>query len=312
MNARFNQPKGLVLDNQGILYVADTENHVIRKISPEGEVTTLAGTASEGDADGVGKEARFRRPYCLSSDGLNRLFVLDRLAASETNPGPLQRIRQIDTQGTVVTLGLEPVGILNKFIYDIQYSAKLNGLYMIAGIDVYKVEKNKYISKITSSETFNPDNTGIYWGGRFDAPQPTYLSEVRVNSSDEIFVQDADRRAFWKITPDGQAIFFAGGMIYRDEDYEPDGCEKFAKFFALFGFAIDAQNNFYVADLNMLRKVTPDGCAKTLKIQEKEGDPPIPLAIRAYDLALDEAKNILYILSENKVYKLDLSARAPS
>jgi hypothetical protein len=212
----------------------------------------------------------------------------------------------------VITLGLEPVEILNGFIHDIQYSPKLNGLYMTAGIDVYKVEKNKYISKITSAETFNPDNTGIYWGGRFDHPRPTYISRVRVNSSDETFVQDPDRRAFWKITSQGQAVFFSGGMIYRDEDYEPDGCDKFAKFFALFGFTIDTQNNFYVADLNMLRKVTPDGCAKTLKIQEKKGDPPIPLAIQAYDLALDEAKNILYILSENKVYKLDLNARAPS
>jgi len=76
--AAFRQPTGLAVDAAGTLFVADTGNHTIRKVTPGGAVTTLAGTAgTAGHADGPGAAATFRRPMGLALDGSGNLFVAD-------------------------------------------------------------------------------------------------------------------------------------------------------------------------------------------------------------------------------------------
>ena len=70
-------PPGLAIDCEGSLFVADTDNHCIRKVTPAGEVTTLAGSGNEGSTDGVGAAASFNYPYGLAIDGEGSLFVAD-------------------------------------------------------------------------------------------------------------------------------------------------------------------------------------------------------------------------------------------
>jgi serine/threonine protein kinase/streptogramin lyase len=94
--ARFNAPAALALDATGNLYVADSANDCIRKISPRGQVTTVAGLASQsGSADGVGPAARFNNPEGLAVDPQGNLFVAD--TDNDT-------IRRIAPDGTVTTL----------------------------------------------------------------------------------------------------------------------------------------------------------------------------------------------------------------
>ena len=76
--ARFYIPHGVAVDGAGNVYVADTENDEIRKITPAGVVTTLAGAAgSIGSADGPGSAARFFQPYGVAVDSAGNVYVAD-------------------------------------------------------------------------------------------------------------------------------------------------------------------------------------------------------------------------------------------
>ncbi|MEN3363293.1 MAG: hypothetical protein V7606_567 [Burkholderiales bacterium] len=76
--ARFNSPSNIAVDAARNLYVADTGNHTVRKITPAGVVTTLAGTvATRGDADGVGASAQFNQPWGIAADAAGNVYVAD-------------------------------------------------------------------------------------------------------------------------------------------------------------------------------------------------------------------------------------------
>jgi len=76
--ARFSSPQGVAVDGSGNVYVADTTNCTIRKITRDGVVTTLAGTATScGSADGTGAAARFSRPEAVAVDGSGNVLVAD-------------------------------------------------------------------------------------------------------------------------------------------------------------------------------------------------------------------------------------------
>jgi sugar lactone lactonase YvrE len=95
-NATFNGPSGLKLDSENNVYVADTYNSTIRKISPTGVVTTLAGTAgSLGTNDGIGAAARFSGPSYLAVDRGGSIYVTD--TANST-------IRKVSSTGVVTTV----------------------------------------------------------------------------------------------------------------------------------------------------------------------------------------------------------------
>jgi len=94
--ATFSSPSGIARDTAGNLYVADSLNHTIRKISASGVVTTLAGTAgTAGDIDGTGAAARFNRPTGIAVDTLGNVYVAD-----TTN----NLIRKVTGAGVVTTL----------------------------------------------------------------------------------------------------------------------------------------------------------------------------------------------------------------
>jgi sugar lactone lactonase YvrE len=93
--ASFARPEGLAVDAGGTLYVADTNNHAIRRISPDGRVVTLAGDGQPGFADGNGRQARFQEPNALAVDATGTLYVSDTGNAA---------IRRVTPDGTVTTL----------------------------------------------------------------------------------------------------------------------------------------------------------------------------------------------------------------
>ncbi|GAB3095063.1 gluconolaconase [Lysobacter terrae] len=94
-SAAFNTPSGIALDHAGYLYVADTGNHAIRKVAPDGAVTTLAGTGVAGFRDGPGAQAQFNGPIGVAVDAAGQVYVADTYN---------DRIRVIGTDGIVRTL----------------------------------------------------------------------------------------------------------------------------------------------------------------------------------------------------------------
>ena len=98
--AKFNQPAGLVVDSAGNVIVADRGTQTIRKITPAGVVTTIAGLAAAvGWADGTGAAARFAFPNQISFDAAGNLWVLDQSFSA---------IRIITSAGLVSTFAYEP------------------------------------------------------------------------------------------------------------------------------------------------------------------------------------------------------------
>jgi hypothetical protein len=98
--ARFNRPEGIAIDGSGVLYVADAQNHVIRKITPAGAVSTFAGTAGQrGLVDANGTAARFDSPHSLALDPLGNVYVAD---------SGNHAVRKISASGDVSTIAGTP------------------------------------------------------------------------------------------------------------------------------------------------------------------------------------------------------------
>jgi len=76
-NASFNSPSGIAIDVSGNLYIGDSGNNVIRKITPGGTVSTVAGTGFAGSADGEGSSATFNHPQGLAIDPSGNIYVAD-------------------------------------------------------------------------------------------------------------------------------------------------------------------------------------------------------------------------------------------
>lgn len=112
-SAEFNSPLGIATDTQGNIYVADIFNNNIRKITPSGVVSTLAGNGMPGYADGNGSSAKFNQPMGVAVDGQGNIYVTEQVNS---------RIRKITTEGIVSTLAgdgsqgsADGIGSLAKF-----------------------------------------------------------------------------------------------------------------------------------------------------------------------------------------------------
>lgn len=93
-SAEFNAPLGVAIDGENNVYVTDVLNHKIRKITPNGTVTTFAGSGQQGDVDGIGTSAEFNKPDELAIDYLGNIYVVD---------SGNYKIRKISPDGTVTT-----------------------------------------------------------------------------------------------------------------------------------------------------------------------------------------------------------------
>src|SRR5438874_2051652 len=256
--ARFNAPGGIAVDSSGNLYVADTGNQTIRKITSAGVVTTLAGTAGiAGSNDGTGGAARFYMSYALPVAGPT-LYVADTFNST---------IRKVTSTGVVTTFA----GTAGAVGSADGTSAQFHDPYGIAADkagNVYVADtSNSTIRKITSAGVVTTLAGAAGVLGNVDGPgsaaQFYYPFAVAVDSGGNVYVADTYNYTVRKITPAGVVTTLAGLAGY---DGSTDGTGSAARFGYLNGIAADSAGNVYVTDLSYstIRKITPAGVVTTL------------------------------------------------
>jgi len=186
-SALFNRPYAAVADKNGNLYVTDSYNHRIRKITPSGVVITLAGS-TEGFSDGQGASAQLSYPTGIVFDGSNTLYVLD-------NGNNL--IRSVSLSGSVQTLRPTGVGSYNN-LYGITMDTVHNTLF------VSDINSNQLLAINLSSKratSLITDTTAQWVDGNNSNGSLSYFSNVRVNhpkglfyhkNSGKIYMSDTD------------------------------------------------------------------------------------------------------------------------
>ncbi len=139
--ARFNNPEKLAVGPGGIVYVADTGNHRIRKVAPNGVVTTLAG-GSAGFIDGKGASARFNAPLGIDVDKLGNVFVAD---------SGNHRLRIVLPDGSVSTLAGSSAGYQNGQGAQARFNSPADVALSPAGYLVLSDRYNYRLRKVTIS-----------------------------------------------------------------------------------------------------------------------------------------------------------------
>ena len=255
-NARFNHPAGLASDLSGNIYVADTENSTVRKITSDGNVGTLAGLAgSFGTNDGFGAGARFYGPQAVAANSAGQLFVAD--SGNST-------IRKITSSGSVSTFA-GVAGVSNSFDgtgANAQFYHP-EGVATDPGGNVYVTDTwNHTVRKITPAGAVTTlaglaGNFGAADGAnskaRFNRP-----TGIAVDSATNIFIADSLNHTIRKMTPDGTVSTIAGlAGVWGSSD----GTNNAARFYLPDGISFGANGDLFVTDAGnqTLRKISSVG-----------------------------------------------------
>jgi sugar lactone lactonase YvrE len=236
----FKTPQGIATDSLGNVYVADTGNATIRKITSAGLVSTLAGTAgSPGNLDATGAAARFNSPYGLTVDGVGNVYVVD---------SNLNTLRKITAAGVVTTLAgaanqtglVDGTGTAARFTvpFDITVDAAGN-LYVCdhGNHAIRKVTPAGVVTTLAGSGLPGlADGTGAAALFKFPAG-------ISVDTAGNVYVADTDNQVIRKISPTGVVTTIAGAGIGS-----ADGVGTAATFYNPKDVAVDSSGNVYVAD----------------------------------------------------------------
>ena len=190
-NARFSYPRSLALDAQGNVYVADQGNHKIRKITPQGSVTTFAGS-SQGFANGLGSTAKFDTPYGIAIDAQGNVYVAD-----QGN----HKIRKITPQGAVSTYAGSTLGFANGGVTTAQFNEP-TGIAVDAQGNVYVADQSNHKIRKISSALFVSTIAGTTNGfseGAGNVAQFSYPTAVAIDTQGNIYVADYANEKIRKI-----------------------------------------------------------------------------------------------------------------
>jgi len=299
-SAQLHSPCGVAVDAGGNLIVADTSNSRIRKVSPSGVISTIAGngTADFGGDGGPATSAKLFGPAGVSQDGSGNLYIADSANG---------RIRRVSVGGGISTVaGNAPLFSFQDGIP--ATSARLRSVNGVA-VDVagnVSIADLQDVRKVTPDGTINTVLAKTFNGhGDFNS-----LLGVAVDANGNIFISDVgdyqldyEDSRISKVTASGGVTTYAGGISGYGGD---GGLATSANLSFPLGLAVDANGNLFIADYSnsRVRKVSATGTINTVAGNgvwgfSGDGGPAISAQIRPVGLAVDASGNLFIAEPDN-------------
>jgi sugar lactone lactonase YvrE len=329
--AQLRFPRAMDFGPDGSLYIADSNHYVIRRIAPNGIISTVAGNRNpiySGDG-GVATQASFSFPIAVSADVAGNLYVADEFA---------NRIRRVGTDGNIQTIAgtgtsgstgdngqatqaqirdprFVTVDKANSLLFFVE-SATTQGLYVIRQVNLASGIITTVGNSASDAQTTALDNAGnlilvkdaqIWQLNPSTAsktaiasiPAQTFVSALCVDQSGVVYFTDPNQRLVFKVSPNGQPQTFAGGGTIPGDGLPATSTVIYDSQ----GFAIDTKENLFFSDFdhNRIRKI--DGTGKVTTVAgtgsgNSAGDGGHPLqASFSQPLALifDPKGNLLFL-----------------
>ena len=266
--ASFNQPFGMCLDGRGNLYVADSENHCIRRISPNGVVSTFAGNGEKGTVDGSARQARFNTPSGVRSDGKGNLFVFSyeensiRIVGLDAEVRSLVKSREEGYRdGSLVEARIRaPRGL----VFDSQGNIFFTDCW---NHRIRKITPEGIVSTLagggpTGVEAKATWRDGVGAEARFFAP-----CGLAIDKEDNLYVADAENHRIRKITRAAIVTTIAGrGPSGKEGRGFADGPAAQSRLNTPTELLVTYDGTVYFSDTygNRIRKISPKGIVSTV------------------------------------------------
>jgi sugar lactone lactonase YvrE len=298
LSASFRAPLDVVVASDGAIYVADANNHRIRKIA-QGQVSTFAGVGFEDTTSGDHTIAGFAHPSYLALDAMNNIYTLD-----VNDP----RVRKVSGFGFVsVVAGNGIDGFADGHVNLAEFGEECSGIAVDTEGNVYVLDwRNRRVRKVTVEgevKTFAGNGKIGFINGAPDVAEFYNPSGLVIDRQGNLVI--ADQTCVRKITPDGIVGLFSGNQaVVGYKDGEPSE----ALFSAINDITIDAQGNIYATDDHRIRKITPQGVVLTLAGSTAgyiDGDADVAKFNNPVGLAVDMQGNI-YVADDhnNRIRKI--------
>ncbi len=266
-SAKFDGIFGIAVDAAGNLFVTDAYNARIRKISPDGNISTIAGDGFPGNSGDGGPAifARFQWPYGITVDAMGNLFIADTGNQRVRKITPLGVISTVAGNGTKGFGGDGGLATSAQFQYPYGLAVDTAGNLFIS--DMY----NHRVRKVTPGgiiSTVAGDGSQGYLGdgGPATLAQLSYPHGLAVDAVGNLYIVDQMDQRIRKVTPEGIISVVAG---YGTQGFSGDGGQAvMAELRIPYGVAVDTAGNLFISDMenDRIRKVSAIAACSALNL----------------------------------------------